>query len=420
MAAPNYSPSGGKGTTYNDSQSGITYLFDGSQWSPISSGATQAPMTYAPVGSAPTTQTTTTPTTNNNTSSFNAKDPNANPGDGYFWDAADGWKKASSGSDNNQAIQDEINNIYSGLGDYYNKLRSTLSNQLPSVLQEAQSAYDANKATLDTGKQQALDSLGQQTEQAQQARQAAENEQRRLYEELSTGGVQRFGGGSSAGQAYNELLGVEQQRARAAQAQQYQNAINEIGATKTALEQNYNNQLLQLQNQLQSNKNQIQRDYQDKLSQIDSMQAQSEQEKSQMKLQALQQLREQAYQLELQNNEYAQQLKLQYAQQSSGLDNYLSSLSNELLSTGAGVDAYANLQSPTSDLALSGTNTSTSPQSLYTGAITSSNKDEEQGLLGNVLQGASSAYNALNNSALNNFNQTLFNPIQSAYNYFTQ
>jgi len=75
------------------------------------------------------------------TPTFNLKDPNANPGSGYFWDAADGWKPENNGGGEAPDLYAEINGAFDevlgGLGgqqsDMEGRIRSAADTQKTGI-----------------------------------------------------------------------------------------------------------------------------------------------------------------------------------------------------------------------------------------------------------------------------------------------
>lgn len=135
MAAPNYSPKGGYGTTYTDRGSGQTYIFNQSGWSPISSGSNQNQSRGSVLGAS------IGPNYSTNTSLLQAPQvPQASP-------ATD-----TTGQDIQSAFNPIRDQINSGYNDYFNQLNDIsrdLSNQRNSQEQIVQNQYQQGVNTLD-------------------------------------------------------------------------------------------------------------------------------------------------------------------------------------------------------------------------------------------------------------------------------
>lgn len=132
-------------------------------------GSTQ----YAPSSQynpAPTNQTTPSVvnTNSNNSSSsssgINLKDPNANPGAGYFWDAADGWKQiqsdaAAEAARREEQLRNSIGEQWNGVFNYLDQVDNRLPGQKEEQAQQITSLYDSSGNKLDIAKNYANDQI---------------------------------------------------------------------------------------------------------------------------------------------------------------------------------------------------------------------------------------------------------------------
>lgn len=93
----------------------------------------------------------------------NLKDPNANPGPGYFWDAADGWKAIGQASDEARLREEQTRNAISTGYDQYSKnlqgLQSTYETGRDDELNSASRIYEQIFGGLQDQKQSNLESL---------------------------------------------------------------------------------------------------------------------------------------------------------------------------------------------------------------------------------------------------------------------
>lgn len=93
---------------------------------------------------------------------FNPMDRNQNPGEGWFYDAADGWKQTGGGN----SVDNQLNSAYD---DYYKSLDAqlaSLGDQRSAQEQQAQSAYQQGLGTVNNQyqtTQQQLDSNRQKS-----------------------------------------------------------------------------------------------------------------------------------------------------------------------------------------------------------------------------------------------------------------
>jgi len=210
-----------------------------------------------------------------------------------------------------------IDSVFSPVMNYLSGEESRISGQLPSVLQSAQEAFDVSKKTLGDSRSQGEQQLNEQGISAEQTSQSEENDARRLYDQLMRGGIQRFGGATSAGQGYQSLLGVEQQRGNSQLAQQYSTAKREIQTAAYTLRQDYENKMLGLEQQLRETQTTIKNQFDDRISQIRAMRAESEGAKANAQLAALQDMKNKMYQLDLSTLEYKRSLQTQASQAAS-------------------------------------------------------------------------------------------------------
>lgn len=255
--------------------------------------------------------TPTAPAPTNNTggggSGPNLKDPNAKPGDGYFWDAADGWKSISP-----QAISEqELSDVYNPAFDYLNQAESTLRGQLPQFQQEAEAQFGANKSLLSNQRQSALDQLRGQREGAQRRTEDVVSASRRMFQELQQANQQRFGGASSAGAAASEIQGREFQSNRNAVARDLNSTLREIEMNQANVENEFQTGLQQLEAQKQQQIGEAQRSFQDKLLEISRQRGELASAKASARLQELQNLRDRIFQINLQQFQFQQQLTAQ-------------------------------------------------------------------------------------------------------------
>lgn len=266
-----------------------------------------------------------------------------------------------------EAINREIENIFGASNQYLGQAEQNIRNDLPRTLEEIQAQFGAGQQQLETGKAQSERQLDETAQATRQRSQESEADARRLFNELQLGGQQRFGGASSAGQAFSEIANVEQQRRAGAIARDFNTAMREIEDQRLNVQENYQDNLRQLKVQRDQSVNQANRDFQNKLLQISQMRAANDQAKAEARLGALQDLRNQIFQIDLQNQQFQQQLEAQrqanelalqnYAQQvaastaggQSAFDQFAGQTQNQstILNPGAGMGGGQGFQTPT-------------------------------------------------------------------------
>lgn len=213
--------------------------------------------------------------------------------------------------------------IYKPITDFLSKAESTIRGQQSGIegdirsLESEQLAAAAAQGAL-TGR-----TIDTQQRQGEQRAEDAITGARRLFSELSRGGRQRFGGSSSAGEAYQTLGATEFQRNRGNIAQQAAEFGQQIANARISLRERTEQAVNAIKNQTARQMNEARRAFQDRLLEISRLRAESESAKAERRLQALQDLRNQVFQIRLadaQEKGQVQQLATQLETQISGLE----------------------------------------------------------------------------------------------------
>jgi hypothetical protein len=295
-------------------------------------------------------------------------------GDGMFWDAADGWKQISPP----KTSEAELNSIFAPTENFLAGEQARIEGKLPSVLESVNKDYGVQSGILNTGYQQGQTQLGEQDTSAEQARIREENEAARMYGDLFNKGIQRFGGGSSASDAYKATLGREQQRVGSDIGLQYNEAKRAIQTAVFDLGENYKNQKLQLAQRMEELKQNITSQFEDRVASIRAMRAENQSAKAAANVQALQEYRSQMYNLALTNMQYQQSLD-QSTQATAAQLNQASQQWDSYVGAGtAGVDNFnsATAGAPTSQISFGASGTGSSGSFSPTGQIASRKEDE--------------------------------------------
>lgn len=255
-----------------------------------------------------------------------------------------------------ERIRQEVESIYAPLMDYYNQAEASITSEYERYKPELEQQYATSLSKLQTEKERGERELQAQQEAALQRREDALSAARRLYSELRRGGLQRFGGASSAGQAFTELTNVEQQRQAGNIWNLYQQAENQIARYKANIIDQFNQDQKELELAKTSALNQAYSDYQNRLNQIRAMKAQTQAAKAQMALEALYTLRNQVNQINLANLNLAQQLAAQKDAALNYVDRYAQKVANSIM---GGRGTYASFEqqtttSPTSQTTIGG------------------------------------------------------------------
>lgn len=212
-----------------------------------------------------------------------------------------------------------------GMG-YLQGVESRLRPEFESALQEAESIYGTQAKALGGQRETAVGQLQEQGVKGQQAYESALAQARQMYEQLQRGYQQRFGGASSAGQAATEIANVERLRQQGQNYRTLQDVNRQIERSRMDVENQYNTNLMQLEQNKIAAQNQARREFNDRLSQIEAQRGQLAQNKAAQKLQALQNLRQQVLQIEAESRNFQNTLSLQREQARMNLETYKAQL----------------------------------------------------------------------------------------------
>lgn len=284
----------------------------------------------------------------------------------------------------------QIDDAYKGSYDYLNQAESAVRGDLPNALAEAESIYKTNQSQLDNSKANANTTLNQQKTKAMSTKDSALADARRMFQEQSIGAQQRFGGASSAGQAFSEIQARELARQQGSTQRQFTEIDQGIETQRAQVDREYQTGLLQLEQQKQSAITSANRDFQNKLLQISQNRAQLGQAKAEARLGALSELRNQIFAINQQTQQFQQALELQRQASGQAVSGYGSAINPGLQQLSSAVSAYDPMANSQQSMygATQGMNQG-AQQPQFTGAISTGKKDEKQGsFLGNAFNGA--------------------------------
>jgi len=250
----------------------------------------------------------------------------------------------------------EIESQYGARMDYLNKAEQAIRAGQPDILAGIAADMKAAQAKASTAKGKELGVLKGSATEATRRKEDALASARRLYNELRMGGRQRFGGASSAGEAMNTLLGIEQQRQMGQTRRGWGQTMQEISRRKADIENQYQDQLLQLEANDKNAKNQANQEFRARLDEINNNRLLASDAKIQARLGVLQDLRDKNFQIQAQNQQFRQQLEANRQQQQMDLDTYAQKLQ---MSSGYGQAATTSYLgnttvTPTSSLTATG------------------------------------------------------------------
>jgi hypothetical protein len=220
--------------------------------------------------------------------------------------------------------------------------------------------YATSLSNIENQKTQGERELAAQEQAAGTRKEDALSAARRLYDELRRGGLQRFGGASSAGQAFTELTAQEQQRQSGNIWQAYQQTLDNLNNYKANLLDNFAQSQKELELAKTSALQQAYSDYQNRLDEIRAKKGETESAKAQTALEELNNLRNKVYQINLQSLNLAQTLAANKQMALSTVDQYSQKVAQSIL---GGSTSYQNLvnattTSPTTNMTIGGNQTS--------------------------------------------------------------
>lgn len=181
----------------------------------------------------------------------------------------------------------EIERSYNENAGLLNQQEQNVREMYPSQIQGVEDTYGLSKQKLSNTYDSTLNSLKNQDVSTKQGLEKMMDESRRLYNELSQGAQQRFGGASSAGEASKAILGQEFQRVAGSNKQTAANQLAEISQKRTDFQKEYELSLNQLDVEKASTLRDMEYKFRDSLFSIQSDKTKNEQMKRQESLQSL-------------------------------------------------------------------------------------------------------------------------------------
>lgn len=262
------------------------------------------------VGALPTNNPppSTTPPPSNNGGSSNT---------GKFWDAADGWKDVPSPT-SNEAEMREVDSAYGSAMDFLNRAEQAIRGFQPTVEAGINSTVDMNTQLANTQKAQGERGIATAQTDTQSRLQNAITAARQALQESMAGGRQRFGSGSNITKALGEYGTTKFQQASGQARDSAEQTYRSLAEQTQQLTESYGNAISQLNQWKQTQMQQAQQEFMNKLMEIDSNRNEAAQNKSFQKIQLLQDMRSRADAIKNQAWTFAQNLEAQrqaYSQQ---------------------------------------------------------------------------------------------------------
>lgn len=270
-----------------------------------------------------------------------------------------------------------LNSAYGGENDYLNQAESTLRGAQPGILNTINSDVNTSESNLKNSQNDASSQIDLSAKQGQQRQQDALTAARRLYNELIQGGQQRFGGASSAGEAYQALAGRELQQNNQQTSTDYNTFMGQIQQAKSSLQSQYTSALSTLEQKRQDALQQAQQDFNDKLLSIQHDRTMADQDKANTALQALQDLRNNVYQINVAQAQNTGTLQKLAQDANSQLESATQTFMQQQQNAGQGLNTFgqATTTNPNTGLSLYDPN---SPQQVMQTGYVDPNKKYDQ------------------------------------------
>jgi len=218
----------------------------------------------------------------------------------------------TSGPSAPDELQVQLDAIFNPVFSALEGQENTLQQNYAPVEGQIQAQGALSQESLLNQKTQGMGELGTQEKAAGTRKEDALTSATRLYNELQRGGQQRFGGASSAGEAYQTLTAVEQQRRQGSIYGAYETAMQQVGQYKANLQDKYATAVKEVNLQVQQSIADAQAQFRDALQQIRNAKAQAQSDKATASMNALQELRNRIYTVNLQALQFTQQLALNH------------------------------------------------------------------------------------------------------------
>lgn len=271
--------------------------------------------------------------------------------------------------------------IFDSFGQQETRTNENYQTQVGDINQQgvaAQSSLDTQKATSERG-------LNELVTTADNVKKDAWTAATRLYDELSRGGQQRFGGSSSAGEAFGALTAVEQQRRQGSIQSAYDGAMQKVAGFKNDLISKFDDAKIQLESAVRTQLASAKQAWVDAMGAIGSARSQAQSDKASASVNALNDYRNKVYAINSSGIDAMRSLAANKQVSLKAVDDYTQRVVDSLASGGTqvanfGVNANNTANSTTLGI---GANKSVTPTTTYTGAVSPTTQKKD--LYGNPL-----------------------------------
>lgn len=250
--------------------------------------------------------------------------------------------------------QELINQYYDAINASLQDSENLINQQQPGIISGINQNIDTSIGNVNRSNDAAVAQVGQSEQQGTQRKQDALTAATRLYNDLQMGGQQRFGGASSAGEAYAALTGRELQRNQAQIGSDYNSFMGQIATAKNNLQVQLQNALATLEQQRNSALSQAERDFQSRLAEINSQRDQNAANRASAQLSALQTLRNNIFNVNLAQAQSQQNLTTLASQVNSNYESAIKQFTLQQNNANTAGTTYNNqtTTNPTSQLSM--------------------------------------------------------------------
>lgn len=229
-------------------------------------------------------------------------------------------------------LKSELDSIFNPVFSALAGQESTLGQNYAITNRDINANYDTSAQGLAKQNVQGQEQLNQLGTEAGKTKSDAWTQATRLYNELTRGGQQRYGGASSAGEAFNTLTAVEQQRRQSTIQSAYDESMQKVASYKANLESQYEQTAAQLEQDRNSALADAQKEFNSAWQQIQSNKSQAQSDKASATLNSLNDYRNKVYTINMQAVQFAQALAANKQASISAVDKYTQQVMNNLAS----------------------------------------------------------------------------------------
>mgnify|MGYP001569396666 CR=1 FL=1 len=214
----------------------------------------------------------------------------------------------------------DVNSLYEPTMNYLNQLESEFKKQKPGALETVQRGYEESLVPVGEQEKTNLANIETQGRGISTREQNALQQARQLYGELTQGNVGRFGGGTSTGEAANEILGRATMQQITGISGGAGESRRQLEIEKTRVQDFANNQRTSLKRWREEAIQKVEQEFSSGIMNINQNRSMAETAKATAKADLMQQARAQSFQVEQAQKAFERQILLFETQKAGELD----------------------------------------------------------------------------------------------------